>query len=138
MTEQLAVQPETILRMANAYQQAATLISACQLSLFTHLAAGPCSAEELAHRCDVPLRGLQRLLHACVALGLVEKEGEHYRNAPVAAAYLVQGREGYLGDLVGGLTAELYAAWGNLTIAIRQDAPARLKSGQGVLSMSDE
>jgi protein-L-isoaspartate O-methyltransferase len=138
MAEPLPVRPEEILRLANAYQRAALLISACQLNVFTLLASGPLTAADLARRCGVAVRGLTRLLNACVATGLLETAQCTYRNTPVAAAFLVQGREGYLGDLVAGLTAEQYAAWGKLTEAIRRDAPVRLQSGQGVMTMPAE
>jgi len=132
----LPVQPETILRFTTAYQQTALLMSACQLRLFTHLAATPLTATALAQRCGVPVRGLTRLANACVALGLLEKTTQGYCNTPVAATFLVQGQPGYLGDLAGGFTAEQYVAWGQLSAAIFQDAPVRLQSGQGVMSMS--
>jgi hypothetical protein len=110
------------LEIAQAYRQSAILITACQLQVFSHLAAGPLSAEALARRCQVPVRGLQRLLNACVVLDLLEKEGDAYRNTPIADTFLVQGTPAYMGHFIAfGL--EQYEAWGRLMQAIRDDRP---------------
>ena len=46
-----------------------------------------------------------------------------YANAPAAAAFLVPGRPGYLGDAIRW-GADQYAAWGELTRSVRENAPA--------------
>jgi predicted nicotinamide N-methyase len=112
-----------VLEMAQAYRRSAILITAYQLGVFTHLAAGPLSAEALARACAVPARGLQRLLNACVVVELLAKEGERYRNGPMAQAFLVAGTPGYLGHFLSR-AAENYATWGRLTRAIQEDRPA--------------
>ncbi|MBI3329104.1 MAG: methyltransferase domain-containing protein [Nitrospinae bacterium] len=114
--------PSALLEMAQAYRQSAILTTACQLDVFTHLAGGPLSAEALAHACGVPVRGLRRLLNACVVLELLEKEGETYRNTPIADTFLVKGTPGSMGNFIAR-AAENYKAWGQLGRAIREDRP---------------
>jgi hypothetical protein len=111
-----------LLDMAQAYRQSAILITACQLAVFTHLAPGGLSAEALAERCQVPVRGLRRLLNACVVLDLLEKEGQAYHNTPIAENFLVEGHPAYMGNFIGA-GAEHYDAWGRLMQAIREDRP---------------
>jgi DNA-binding IclR family transcriptional regulator len=65
-------------------------MTACELGMFMHLSLGPLTAEDLAQRCQLPSRGLQRLLNACVVLELIEKEDERYHNTPIAQMVLVQ------------------------------------------------
>jgi hypothetical protein len=108
--------------MAQAYRQSAILITGCQLEVFTHLAAGPLTAEVLAQHCQVPARGLQRLLNACVVLDLLEKEEDTYLNTPIAETFLVKGKPGYMGNFIG-VGLEHYETWGRLIEAIRQDRP---------------
>jgi demethylspheroidene O-methyltransferase len=48
------------------------LLACVRLQLFDLLAQGPLGEQELSHRLDVPLDGLQRLLAAAVALDLLE------------------------------------------------------------------
>lgn len=46
-----------------------------------------------------------------------------YANTPAASAFLVPGRPGYLGDAIRW-GADQYAAWGELTRSVRENAPA--------------
>ena len=97
--------PSSALReMAQAYRQSAILMTACELGMFTQLSLGPLTAEDLAQRCQLPSRGLQRLLNARVVLELFEKEDERYYNAPIAQRCLVQGQPGYMGSFIAGGT----------------------------------
>jgi hypothetical protein len=115
--------------MAQAYRQSAILMTACELKVFTYLSQGPMSAEALARHCQVPGRGLQRLLNACVVLDLLEKEDESYHNTPIAETFLVQGNSGYMGNFIRA-GAEQYEAWGHLIQAIQEDRPMHPHSAE--------
>jgi 3-hydroxy-5-methyl-1-naphthoate 3-O-methyltransferase len=123
--------------MAQAYRQSAILMTACELKVFTYLTQGPMSAEALAHHCQVPVRGLQRLLNACVVLELLEKEDESYHNTPIAETFLVQGTSGYMGNFILA-GAEQYEAWGHLIQAIREDRPMRPQSAEALPTLPAE
>jgi hypothetical protein len=127
----------TLLEMAQAYRQSAIMITACQLALFNHLAPGGLSAETLALRCQVPVRGLRRLLNACVVLELLEKDGETYRNAPIAETFLVQSSPAYMGNFIGS-GAEHYDAWGQLIQAIREDRPMNPHAAEALHTLPAE
>src|SRR5499426_2315469 len=120
-----------LLQMAQAYRQSAILMTACELKVFTYLSQGPMSAEALAQHCQVPVRGLQRLLNACVVLDLLEKEDESYHNTPIAGTFLVQGKSGYMGNYIEA-GAEQYEAWGHLIQAIQEDRPIHLHSAEAL------
>ncbi len=120
-----------LLQMAQAYRQSAILTAACQLDVFTHLAQGPLGVEALAHACGLPARGLQRLLNACVVFDLLEKEGDTYRNTPIAKTFLVQGKPGYMGNSIA-FENERSEAWGQLTQAIREDRPVNPHSADAL------
>jgi 3-hydroxy-5-methyl-1-naphthoate 3-O-methyltransferase len=126
-----------LLQMAQAYRQSAILMAACELKVFTYLSQGPMPAEALAHHCQVPVRGLQRLLNACVVLELLEKEDERYSNTPIAETFLVQGKSGYMGNFIRA-GAEQYEAWGHLTQAIREDRPMRPHSAEALPTLPAE
>ena len=126
-----------LLEMAQAYRQSAILMTACQLQVFTHLSQGPLSADALAQSCQVPVRGLQRLLNACVVLDLLEKEDERYQNTPIAETFLVQGKPGYMGDFIGG-GMEYYEAWGRLIQAIREDRPTNPHTAEALPTLPAE
>jgi hypothetical protein len=82
------VTPEPIMRTAMGFMAAKHLFVASEIGLFEALAQGPASLETLTQRTKVPQRTLRIAADAMVALGFVERDGEHYRNGPIAAAFL--------------------------------------------------
>lgn len=114
--------PARILDLANAFWGSAALFAALDHGLFTALAAGPATADELAARQGLPARSTAMLLDAVTALGLCVKDGERYHNSPEADVFLVPGKPG---SLAGALTynARLFPAWARLGEAVAKDAP---------------
>ncbi|MDP3493033.1 MAG: methyltransferase [Hyphomonadaceae bacterium] len=74
------------------------VLAACvRLDIFNLLKAGPCSADDLAAKLDMPPEQLSRLLRAAAALDLVEPIGGQYALGPQGAALL--GNAG-LGEMI--------------------------------------
>ena len=98
---------------------------ALDLRLFTALESGPLEAEPLAAQIGAGLDPLRSLLEACVALGLVIREGETYRNSKAASRYLVKEARGYMGDYYLRQIAEtLYHQMPDARAALRGEAGA--------------
>lgn len=74
------------------------MFAALDLEIFSHLADGGLSEEELIRRVRLPPNGLRTLLRACTSLGLLEREGNRYLNSPAAADYLARQSPRYYGD----------------------------------------
>jgi SAM-dependent methyltransferase len=101
--------------VAYGFMGSQALFAALEVGLFTELAAGPASLEELARRLGSEPRVLLALLEACVATELLERDGGRYRNSPAADRYLVRHARGYVGDyylrqIAGTLYAQVPAA----------------------------
>jgi hypothetical protein len=114
--------PGLVMRLALAYRSSMALFAAADLDLFTPLANGPMSADDLSRACGTQPEPTRLLLEACVAEGLLTRDGDLFRNTPVADAYLVKGRPAYIAH---GLkfAEDLYPAWGDLATAIRSGRP---------------
>ncbi|MEU1751908.1 class I SAM-dependent methyltransferase [Micromonospora matsumotoense] len=84
--------PDRIMHLANGYWATGILGAAAGHSLFTHLEAGADTADELATRAGISVRGAQTLLDGLVGLGLVEMHDGRYRNTAEATTYLVEGK----------------------------------------------
>jgi 2-hydroxy-4-(methylsulfanyl)butanoate S-methyltransferase len=84
--------------IAYGFMGSQALFAALEIGLFTELAAGPTSLEELAGRLGSESRVLLALLEACVATELLSRDGDRYRNSPAADRYLVRHARGYVGD----------------------------------------
>lgn len=87
------ITPDPIMKIAMGFMAAKHLFAASEARLFEGLAAGPASVEELAKKTAIPPRTLGIVADAMVSLGLVERQGDRYRNGEVAATFLA-GRSG--------------------------------------------
>lgn len=67
--------------------------------VFDHLEQAD-SVAGVARVTGISTRGAQALLDGLLALGLVRRVEERYRNAPEASLFLVEGSPGYLGGIV--------------------------------------
>lgn len=96
--------------------------AALQLGLFTPLADGPKTAGELAEAIGVNTHRLEMLLYQLVATDFLEIDGDRFANTPMAAHYLIQGRDGYFGGIHEFWT-EMFTALMGTADSIRADAP---------------
>jgi SAM-dependent methyltransferase len=109
---------ERLLEMARGYRPSQVLITCAVLGVFDALAEGGKTASALAEALAVDLAALTRLLNAATALGLLERAGETYANAPATAVCFARGSDGYLGNLLRR-EAAFYARWSHLAEAVR-------------------
>jgi Dimerisation domain len=82
------VKPDPIFQVASGFLAAKHLFVAAEIGLFEKLAEGPATLEEMGQRTGIPLRTLRITADAMVALNFIERQGEHYRNSPLAATFL--------------------------------------------------
>jgi hypothetical protein len=125
MHENTPKTPETIERLQASVPAAFALLAGMQLDIFTRLAERPRSAGDLAADLGVAEDRLSRLLYALVVAGLLDRHGSEFGNVPEAAAFLVRGREGFLGD-THDLLAQLWRADLHTAQSIRTGAPLAL------------
>ncbi len=89
-----------------ASRKCAAMAVASRLGLFDFLESGPKTLKDLGRKIQIGERPLQGLASALHAMGLLVKEasgsGEaaNYRLSTSASAYLVRGKEGWLGGLI--------------------------------------
>jgi len=109
-----------ISRIAYGFMASRALFAALEVDVFGRLAAGPKSLEALAGETGLAPGRLRALLTACVALGLLGREGGRYANAPASAAYLVPSSATYFGDYFGLQVArQIYPTLQHLDAALR-------------------
>src|ERR1051326_7144034 len=114
--------PEKIMEMATGFWVSKTLFAGIELKIFETLSDGPARAAELAEKLSLPSEGVERLLGALVAIGLLEKNGEQFNNSSAAKTYLTTGSPAYMGDsLEHFFNKVLYQLWGHLSDAVREN-----------------
>ena len=109
-------------RFARAYTESAVFFAALDLQLFTHVARGKDNEAQLAAAMDITPLNTNRLVTACLAMGLLEWSGGKLRNAPDAQRFLVQGEPGYSGPWMN-FTRPTVPDWFNLTAQLRSKEP---------------
>ncbi len=75
------------------------LKAAIELGVFDHLVE-PATSAELAARLSTHPGNTKFMLNALVALGCLSKQDGQFQNAPLADAYLVGGKDTFLGDFL--------------------------------------
>lgn len=106
---------QSLIDLANAFYGSATLFAASDAGVFAFLDRYPSGAtqQDVAASLKLDERAVRLLLDGCVALGLLQKDGELYANTPQASQCLVPGKPG---DLSGAIryNRDVYNAWGKL------------------------
>jgi len=123
------VTPDGILQLAAGFMAAKHLFVASEIDLFGQLAAGPATLDDLAERAGVPRRTARISTDAMVALGLVERSGDQYRNTPAAAAYLSGQGPADLRPILRFWNRISYPTWMHLEGAIRADQASNWQGG---------
>ena len=98
------VTPQRLMEIAEGFWLGRTVAAALELKIFTNIAAGHDTLPSLLAATGTSRRGLPVLMDALVGLGLLTRKGDgeaaRYALAPDAAAFLVEGRDSYLGDFL--------------------------------------
>jgi hypothetical protein len=115
--------PAGILQLGLAFWGSKTLLSAVELGVFSELADGPASLEELRERLGLHERSARDFLDALVALGMLQRNGELYANTTETGLFLDRAKPSYIGGMLEMANARLYPFWGWLTDALRTGEP---------------
>ncbi len=116
--------PMPLMELSTAFWAFKTLAAAHELDLFTKLSGTQgMTPDEFGKVFNIAERPSEVFLTACAALGLLEKDGQRYRNSTMADEYLVRGKRYYFGGFVTMHDKLLYPAWDKLIDAIKTNQP---------------
>jgi len=122
MSEELSV--KGIVDLASAFYGSAVLFAALESDVFSRIAREGRQADvaTIARHAELNPRGLRLLLDACVAVGLLHKEGEIYVNTTAGLQALVCGAPHDLTRAVR-YNRDVYPAWGRLCELVKTGQP---------------
>ncbi len=116
------MKPETfrdLLRISHGFEAAKLFLVANDLDLFKKLAV-ECTVDELANDLGLDKRALSLCLNALVALGLLVKNGDNYRNSEVSDRYLTA--DDYRGHIFRHIH-HCWDSWNDLADVLQQGHP---------------
>lgn len=112
--------PASVLDLISAFRRSKTMFTAVSMGIFDRLEKGACDSGTLAQELGANQDALERLLDACVGLGLLERLSASYTNSPVGEAYLTRSSPYTLTGYILYSDRALWGLWGNLESAIRE------------------
>jgi SAM-dependent methyltransferase len=120
------------MQLASGFMAAKHLFAAQELGIFEALGDGPATIDVLAARTGLAVRAARISADAMVALGILERDGDRYRNGGVAATYLSGRGPGALRPFLRFWDKVSYPAWEGLADALAR-GPA-----QAIFEFDDE
>jgi (2Fe-2S) ferredoxin/predicted O-methyltransferase YrrM len=116
--ETAGILPDRLNEMIRGFMPSSCILTALELDIFTAVGDGA-NAEQIGTRIHANARAVGTLLNALVALGLLSKSGDDYRNTPESARFFVQGsKDNHRNGLLH--TANIWHRWSTLTDAVRR------------------
>jgi len=110
--------PDRLDQMIRGFMPSRCILTALELDIFTAVGDGA-TAEQIGTRIHANARAVGMLLNALVALELLSKSGDDYRNTPESARYFVQSsKDNHRNGLLH--TANIWHRWSTLTDAVRR------------------
>jgi len=117
-----SLDPMAVMKVSSAYWTSSVLHVANAIDVFSELAKGPATVDELAQRCGADSRGLEMILIALVPLGFLGKQQDKFHNTDTAETFLVKGSPRYQGGIVT-MFESWVAPWTQLKKAVLEGSP---------------
>ncbi len=112
------------LRQVSSFFVSRVILTANNFRVFDHLAAPGKTALLLSRTLPANVRATELLLNSLVAIGLLKKKKDVYRNAAIASHYLVSGKPEYQGDIIRHYST-LWDNWSGLDTVLKTGKPFR-------------
>ncbi|XP_077199465.1 putative bifunctional dTTP/UTP pyrophosphatase/methyltransferase protein isoform X2 [Paroedura picta] len=113
--------PPKLLQLLDGFKASKALFVSSKLKIFDLLKEkGAMTPVDVANQVKASLRGMERLLDACAALGLLEKTRQGYSNSDLASLYLVSDSESSLHDFVLHCNDRLWPLYTHLELAVKE------------------
>ncbi len=117
--------PALLFDTLNAYQRTEAIKTAIELSLFTSIAEGKTSANEIAESCGASERGTRILCDYLVIVGFLTKQDSQYGLTPDSAMFLDKSSPAYMGTVIDFiLSPQVTGNFDHLTEAVKNGGAA--------------
>lgn len=115
-----------LLGISGYYWRSSTIHTAVKLEIFSVIGDSQLGVEEISRKVAGSKRGIEMLLNALTAMGLLKHENNSYRNTKFSRSCLIKDAPGYVGYIIMH-HYHLVDAWGLLPEAVLQGSPVEKK-----------
>lgn len=127
--------PSKIMEVGLGFWPSKVLLTATKLGLFTLLADGGLSGNEIRSKLGLHERSLYDFLDTLVALGFLKREGiketSVYQNSPETDLFLDKRKPSYMGGILEMCNNRIYRFWGDLEEGLKTGKPQNeVKTGE--------
>lgn len=113
--------PANIIQLLDGFKASKTLFAACKLKVFDKLKdKRALKAEDIADEINASLCGTEKLLDACVALGLLEKTHQVYSNTEAANTFLACDSEFSIHECIIHSNDHMWPLFTHLEFAVKE------------------
>jgi hypothetical protein len=127
--------PNHIMQVASGYGVSRVFLSAVGLGLYTRLADGPMTLDEIMSEFGFLRRPAMDFLDLLVSVDLLGRDGDgegaRYRNTEATAAYLDRNKPAYIGGIIELWDQRNYRFWETIAEAFRTGEPQNETKGAG-------
>ncbi len=113
-----SLDPGRIMQVGTGFWASKTLLAALKFKLFTELAQGPLTGQQIKTKLGLHERSLYDFLDTLTALGFLQREGiketSRYSNTPETDFFLDKNKPTYIGGILEMCNNRLYRFWGDL------------------------
>jgi hypothetical protein len=128
-TEQKIPSQEKIMQVGLGFWASKTLLTAVHLGIFTELAKGEQSIDQLTKRFGLHDRGARDFFDALVALGFLKRKDKKYSNTEETDYYLDKAKHSYVGGILEMCDNRLYHSWNSLEDSLKTGRPQSASKG---------
>ena len=121
------INPSKIMQIGTGFMASKTMLTAVNMELFTLLAKGALSGQEIKAKLGLHERSLYDFLDTLVALGFLNrtglKETSIYSNAEDSDVFLDKNKPSYIGGMLEMCNNRLYPFWNDLEDGLKTGKP---------------
>jgi ubiquinone/menaquinone biosynthesis C-methylase UbiE len=115
--------PDRVMQLITGGWASSILGAAARHGIFTALEGNPDTAENIARKTGISVRGAQALLDGLAGVGLLTLSNGRYQNSPEASVFLVKGKPCYLGAMAEVMLGD-FETWQKLPESAKTGLPS--------------
>lgn len=134
----LGLKTERMTDIALSFKKTGAILAAIEMELFTHIARGATTLDQIAAALGIDAEKADRLLTACKSMDLIRETDGQHENFSDVERYLVKDSRTYFGEYLDYMAHRDYTAWENIAENLTAVAKTNEDDDRTYLSMMQD